>query len=80
MTRDRFMTLRFKAYMELTYYSNNRAQLEEHGELPVMLLACDFDNDTVKVIPFPEGWADEKEFWTSIDHIELPTKRMKVLK
>ena len=78
MTRDRFVSLRFKGFMELEYV--RKRDMYGYEYLPVMLLAVDWDNDIVKVIPFPESWAEEKEFWTSIEHVELPSKRMKVVK
>lgn len=79
MERERFLSLCFRPYMEL-WYVNNRMRDGGYTYIPVMMLAVDYDNDTFRVIPFPnDPIAEEVEFWTSRDHIELPTKRMKVI-
>jgi len=50
------------------------------GYLPCMLMAVDFDNDVVKLLPFPNSYYEEKEFWVSIDYFDLPKKRLRVSK
>lgn len=77
MERDKFVSIKFRAYMELFYIL--KRPIEEYTYFPVMLLSVDFDNEVVKVIPFPDSWAEEKSFWTSIEFIELPTKRMRIV-
>jgi hypothetical protein len=81
MTKERFTSLKFRAYMELSY--TNERHLYGYTCLSVMLLSVDFENDTVKVIPFPDGKFEPNEFWVSIDYIELPKikpKELKILK
>lgn len=75
MDRERFMKLSFKGYMTL-HYCNARLVLP----VECLLLAVDFDNNTVKIIPSADCGFEEKEFWCSIDYIELPPKRLKVVK
>ena len=64
--------------MEL-WYVNSR-MIEGYAYISVMLLAIDYDNDTFRVVPFQDTEFEQNEFWTSRDHIELPTKRMKLVK
>lgn len=78
MDRDRFLSLRFRPFMELEFI-NERMKDGSFTFIPVMLLAVDWDNDTFKVIPIPRGNFEEIEFWTSRDHIELPKKKMKLV-
>lgn len=78
MTRERFLSLRFRPFMELDFIT--KRGVHEETFIPVMLLAIDWDNDVLKVVPFPRTNLEEIEFWTSIDHIESPKPKLKITK
>ena len=80
MDRDRFLSLRFKPYMELEYIIKRFSQGYEYT--PVMFIAIDYDNDVFKVVKFSdlEELKNDTEFWTSRDHIELPKHKLKISK
>lgn len=44
-----------------------------------ILLAVNFDNECVKLIPTDLIEYEEDEFWTSIDFIELPKRKIKLI-
>lgn len=76
MTKERFSLLRFRSHMEVDYVHKKLI----NGRLSCMLLAIDFDNDTVKLKPFLSEEYEDNEFWCSIDYFDLPKKKMKVVK
>lgn len=65
MTRDQFVKYKFRAYMPIDY---RHQRIEE--PIPCMLLACDFDNNTMTLSSLNPDYED-KEFVTSIDYCFL---------
>lgn len=76
MERERFVSLKFRAYMEVWYIP--RRLIEGHDHIECMLLACDFDNDVMKIQPISGSYFEEKEFWSSIEYIDLPKRKLKI--
>jgi len=63
--------------MEVWYIP--RRPIDRHDHIECMLLACDFDNDVMKIQPIPDSYFEEKEFWVSIDWVDLPKRKMKIV-
>lgn len=75
MTEDRFRKLSFKKAMVLTYQTERMKE-----PIECILLTVDFDNETVRLVPLDSDMYEENEFWTTINYIELPKRKMKVIK
>jgi hypothetical protein len=68
--------LKWVAYREVFFYDRG------HGcTVPCMLVAIDFDKETMTLRPFPDGWFEPEDFTGNIRDCELPKyQKLKVTK
>lgn len=81
MTPEDFLKKKWKPYQEIDFKSSRIQNID--GQLgaiiPCMLLAVDFDEQLLKIIPFPGGYYEEKEFWARCEHCEISRPKLKVV-
>lgn len=68
MTREYFVKRKWSAYEQVDIFSPRK---KEH-KVRCMVLAIDFENETMQVEPFDKNLYEDKSFWCSIDRIEIP--------
>ena len=81
MKREKLVKLKWTAYREIFFYDRAIGCTTS-----CMLVAIDFDKETMTLRPFPDGWAEYIDFTANIADCELPkyqklkvTKRLKQL-
>ncbi len=82
MSEQEFLKKSFKPF-SLVLYTNDRLKNidNEYGAtIECFLLAVDFDERLFKLIPLPQSWYDEKEFWARCEHCEISRPKLKILK
>lgn len=69
MTEDQFHKTNFKSYKAIDYTISRL----NHGikKISCMLLAVDFENRLLKLVPFDADEYRNEEFWAHADHCEV---------
>lgn len=83
MTEEEFVKKKFSAYQEINFEGRRVTNIDGGigAIIPCMVLAVDFDERLLKIIPYPDGDYEAKEgFWVRCEHIEIPKPRLKVTK
>jgi hypothetical protein len=76
MTRDKMVKLKWTAYREIFYYDRVL-----QATISCMLVAVDFDNETMTLRPFPDDIYEPENFSANIRDCELPKyQKLKVTK
>jgi len=77
ITESQFLKRSYKSYMEIWYYFMD-------GTVPgkCMLQAIDFNEGLFKLMPYPDGYYEEKLFWAHYSHCQFPPRKakMKIIK
>jgi hypothetical protein len=73
MTEDKFLKTRFKGFQIITYHNERDLNIDgQPGQImECMILAVDFDERLLKIMPIPNDVYEEKEFWCRCEHCEI---------
>lgn len=72
MTREEFVKIKFKGYMEIIYVHPRTKE-----EIPCVMIAVNFDNEVISLQIMPGHRYQEDEFDTYIGNVKLPYKKIK---
>lgn len=76
MNREKLCKIKWTAYREIFFYDRG---LE--ATIACMLVAIDFDNETMTLRPFPDSEFEPEDFTVNIRDCELPKyQKLKVTK
>ena len=78
MTKQEFGKKRFISFEEIIYTSPENP-LMKRFTVSCMLVGIDFEQDLLKLIPFPSEKYEEDSFWVRIEYCEKALKKLKVL-
>lgn len=68
MTRDQMLKYKFQAYQRIIFTNPRNKQ-----ETEMVLLAVDFDCESLKMIPLDIDYYEAQEYWYSIENC-MPSK------
>lgn len=75
MTREKFVTYKFKAYQLIDFKHRNLDKVVE-----CMLVSVDFDTEIIMLRPFPNANLFKEDFPAHISSCELTRPKLKVSK
>lgn len=80
MSEEEFLKKKWKPFQLIDFKSERIKNIDGgYGAIvPCILLAIDFDERLLKIIPIPEGYYEEKEFWSRCEHCEIPKPPVKM--
>lgn len=68
MDREKFVKRKWQAYEEVELINNRKTDFR----VRCMVLAIDFENDTMQIEPFDRAEYEDKSHWVSRELIEIP--------
>lgn len=77
MTKDEFVKKRFQ-HSEEIIYNRPESRLYKTIIISCMLVAIDFEQDLLKLIPFPSEKYEEDPFWVRIEYCEKAPRKLKI--
>ena len=82
MTESKFLEKKFVAFEQIDYHSSRSFNIDgERGAIiPCILLAIDYDERLLKLVPVPDGVYEEKPFWVRCDNCEISRPKLKAVK
>jgi len=77
MTRDQFIKKSWRSFSEIhVIYPENNWRHET--KIECMVMGVDFENETIKVCPFPDSDYKKNSFWVSFVLCHTPRRKLKV--
>ena len=76
MTKEEFGKKRFQSFEEIIYTSPE-SPLMNSFTVSCMLVGIDFEQDLLKLIPFPNEKYEEDPFWVRIEYCEKAPRKLK---
>jgi len=68
MDREKFVKRKWQAYEEVEVINNRKID----WRVRCMVLAIDFENDTMQLEPFDKKEYEDKSYWISRELVEIP--------